>query len=289
MKKIIVLCLSAALLASAGCANKEKEEQLRQAQALAEASREELADAVSDRDQLLSLVNEISSGMEEIKHLENILTVQGAQETPGQREQIRADIAAIQKTLQERRERLADLEKKLKNSSLNNSKLQQTIATLNAQIDSQTAEIRTLRANLDDAKSRIGELDAQVDSLNTTVTAVTAQLDSTDVANTKLTNELNVCYYAIGNKGELKDNKIIETGFLRKTKLMEGDFDRSFFTTADKRTLTTIDLNSDKAEVLTKQPKDSYTIVEVNGHKVLQITNPALFWSLSNYLVIKID
>lgn len=289
MKKIVILCLSVALLATTSCGNKEKDEQLRQAQAVAEASREELADAVADRDQLLGLVNEISSGMEQIKQLENILTVQGTGETPGQKEQIIADIAAIQKTLQDRRERLDQLEKKLKNSNLRNSKLQQTIASLNSQIDSQSAEINTLRANLDAAKTRIGELDNQVDSLATTVNAVTAQRDSTETQNEMLSNELNTCYYAIGNKGELKDNKIIETGFLRKTKLMEGEFDHNFFTKADKRTLTTIDLNSNKAEVLTNQPKDSYTILDMNGHKVLQITNPARFWSFSNYLVVKID
>ncbi len=289
MKKIVILCLSAALLATTACSNKEKDEQLRQAQAVAEASREELADAVADRDQLLGLVNEITSGMGQIKQLENILTVQGAGETQGQKEQIIADIAAIQKTLQDRRERLEQLEKKLKDSNLSSSKLQQTIASLNAQIDSQTAEINALRSNLDAAKTRIGELDTQVDSLATTVNTVTAQRDSTEFQNEKLANELNTCYYAIGNKSELKDNKIIETGFLRKTKLLEGEFDYNFFTKADKRTLTTIDLNSDKAEVLTNQPKDSYTILDMDGHKVLQITNPARFWSLSNYLVVKID
>lgn len=277
------------MLATFSCSNKEKDEQLRQAQAIAEASREELADAVSDRDQLLDLVNEISTGMEQIKQLENILTVQSSGETPEQKEKIIADIAAIQKALQDRRERLDQLEKKLKASNLNTSKLQQTIESLNAQIDSQSAEINLLRANLDAANTRIGELGNQVDSLSTTVTNVTAQRDSTYNSNQQLTNELNVCYYAIGNKSELKDNKIIETGFLRKTKLMEGEFERGFFTKADKRTLTTIDLNSDKAEVLTNQPKDSYTILDTNGHKVLQITNPARFWSLSNYLVVKVD
>lgn len=289
MKKFLILCLAAAMLCTAGCGNKEKEQQLKDAQALAEASREELSNAVADRDQLLSLVTEISSGMEEIKHLENILTVQGGNETPSQREQIKADIAAIQKTLQERREKLAELEKKFNNSKLNNAKLQKTIEALTAQINSQTQEIETLRANLDSAQSKIGALDAQVDSLHATVTDVTAQRDSTSAENTALANELNTCYYAIGNKSELKENKILETGFLRKSKIMEGDFDKSFFTKADKRTLVTIDLNSNKAEVLTKQPKDSYAIVEANGHKVLRITNPALFWSLSNYLVIKID
>ena len=70
---------------------------------------------------------------------------------------------------------------------------------------------------------------------------------------------------------------------------MKGDFDNSFFTLADKRTLMTNDLNSDKAEILTNQPAGSYVISQGNGHKVLRITNPQAFWSLSNYLVIKID
>ncbi|MBO4941968.1 MAG: hypothetical protein J6C95_00885 [Muribaculaceae bacterium] len=288
MKKILTLCLAAALLFT-GCNNKEKEEQLRQAQAVAEASREELADAVSDRDQLLTLVNEISSSMDQIKQLENILSVNGATETPNQREQLRADIASIQETLAQRRHQLEDLEKKLSRSNLNNSKLQETITSLRKQLDSQSGEIAQLRTSLDQAKTTIGKLDAAIDSLNTTVSNVTAERDSTDKQNEELTNELNTCYYAIGTKGELKDNGIIESGFLRKTKIMEGEFDRAFFTKADKRTLTTIDLNSKKAEVLTKQPSNSYSIVDVDGHKVLQITNPALFWSLSNYLVIKID
>ena len=288
MKKIVTLALTALLIASSSCSNKKQEEELRQQQALNEATTEELRSAIADRDQLIGLVNEISTGMDQIKQLENILTVSGKNETPGQRDQILADIAAIQATLTQRRERLAELEKKLNSSNLTNTNLKKTIAQLQGQIDSQTREIETLRANLDEAKASISSLSGQVDSLHSTVNTVVAQRDSTDNANVELTNELNTCYYAIGNKDELKANKIIETGFLRKTKIMEGDFDRNFFTSADKRTLTQIDLNSTKAEVLTKQPAGSYTIDDVNGHKVLRITNPAQFWSLTNYLVIKI-
>ncbi len=288
MKKIITLALTALLIASSSCSNK-KEEELRQQQALNQATNEELRSAVADRDQLLGLVNEISSGMDQIKQLENILAVNASNETPGQRDQIIADIAAIQQTLTQRRERLAELEKKLNSSSLTNSNLKKTISQLQSQIDSQTREIETLRGNLDEAKVHIEKLNTQVDSLSTTVTTVVAERDSTDNANAELANELNTCYYAIGNKSELKENRIIETGFLRKTKIMEGDFDRNFFTKADKRTLTQIDLNSTKAEVLTNQPAGSYSIDDANGHKVLRITNPALFWSLTNYLVIKID
>lgn len=285
MRNLIVLGLAAALVMG-GCSNKEKEEEARRQ---ADASRAELVAAVADRDELLNLVNEISTGMEQIKQLENILSVSGGDETPGQRQQIKSDIAAIQKTLQERREKLEELENKLAASSQSNQSLKKTINNLRAQIDSQTAEIGSLRSNLDEAKATIGSLDAQVDSLNTTVSTVVAQRDSTDQQNVALQNEMNLCYYAIGTKSELKENRIIETGFLRKTKLMKGDFDRNFFTVADKRTLTTLDLNSDKAEILTNQPAGSYVISEGNGHKVLRITNPAAFWSLSNYLVIKID
>lgn len=287
MKKLLVIASIAVMML--GSCSKNTKEQDEVQQEFADATQSELIAAVADRDQLLNLVSEISNDMNQIKQLESILTVSGNNETPNQREQIRADIAAIQKTLEERRELLKQLEGRLAKSNKSNTALKNTIAALRTQLDQQTQEISVLQANLDDARAQIGRLDNAVDSLNTTVTNVTAQRDSTDRRNQALTTELNLCYYAIGTKAELKANRIIETGFLRKTKLMKGDFDRSFFTTADKRNLTTLDLNSNKAEILTNQPAGSYVISQANGHKVLRITNPAAFWSLSNYLVIQID
>ncbi len=289
MKKTLLAGLGA-LLALSACNQKNETEEAHK-QAIADASKVELQNAVADRDQLFLLVNEISQGMDQIKDLENILTVNAnaGGETPSQREQIQADIASIQKALQERREKLAELEKKLNNSTLTNNNLRSTIATLRNQIDTQSNEIESLKTILTAAKARIGELNTAVDSLNTTVTTVTAQKDEAEQQSVDLANELNTCFYAVGSKKELKDNEIIETGFLRKTKIMEGDFDRNFFTTADKRTLTTIPLHSDKAKVLTNQPESSYVIEDVDGQKVLRITNPASFWSLSNYLVVQIN
>lgn len=289
MRKTILAGLGIALLLGA-CAKEDQSEQEHK-QAIADASKVELQNAVADRDQLFLLVNEISQGMDQIKALENILTVNASSngETASQRERIQADIAAIQKALQERREKLAELEKKLNNSTLTNNNLRNTIATLRGQIDSQSSEIETLKGSLNEATARIGELNTAVDSLNTEVSTVMAQKDEAEQQSVDLANELNTCYYAVGSKKELKEREIIETGFLRKTKIMEGDFDRNFFTTADKRTLTTIALHSDKAKVLTNQPEGSYVVEDQNGQKVLRITNPASFWSLSNYLVIQVD
>ena len=289
MKKTLLAGLGALLVLGA-CTQKDESEEAHK-QAIADASKVELQNAVADRDQLFLLVNEISQGMDQIKALENILTVNSTVngETPSQREQIQADIASIQKALQERREKLAELEKKLNSSNLTNNNLRNTIATLRNQIDSQASEIETLKSSLTAANNRIGELNTAVDSLTTTVTTVTEQKDKAEQQSVDLANELNTCYYAVGSKKELKENGIIETGFLRKTKIMEGDFDRNFFTTADKRTLTTIPLHSNKAKVLTNQPESSYVIEGQGGQKVIRVTNPDSFWSLSNYLVVQID
>lgn len=287
MKKLASIAVASLCILSA-CHNKSENTE---SQVQAPTTADSLRVALADQDSLLSLMNEVADGMAQIKQMENILSSSNdlTAESSDRRQQIRNDMQVIQQTLQMRRDRLAELEKKIQNSSSNNATLQKSIATLKQQIADQESTIGQLRGELEKAHIHIEQLTANVDSLNTEVASVTAAKDQAEQTATTLTNELNTCYYAIGNKNELKDNKIIETGFLRKTKIMEGDFDRNFFTRADKRTLTQIDLNSTKAEVLTNQPAGSYSIDDLNGHKVLRITNPALFWSLSNYLVIKID
>ena len=135
----------------------------------------------------------------------------------------------------------------------------------------------------------IEKLSTAVDSLHSTVDTITSQRDAAVLKGTQLENELNTCYYVAASAKELKEHKILESGFLRKTKVMESDFDANFFTKADKRTLHSIRLYSKKAKVLTNQPADSYQIVDNGGQKELRILNPAAFWSLSNYLVVEID
>lgn len=292
MKKLIFSTLAALSLTCTGvllsCNNKSNEE-AQNAQAIQDATREQLAGALADRDSLLSLVNEISAGMDQIKRLENILTIPGNELSTDQRADIRTDIILIQTALEKRRAQLEELESKLKNSDLSNSKLRKTIETLRMQIDSQAAEIETLRINLEDANQHIGRLTQSVDSLSATVDTVTEERDAARLESVELTNELNQCYYVVASSKELKAHGILQSGFLRKTKIMKGDFDQDYFTTADKRDLNSIPLHSNKAKVLTNQPETSYTIVQANGQKVLRITNKDAFWSLSNYLVVQID
>lgn len=291
MKKLVTLAVIATAILSACNGGK-----LREAEAQNEQLKGDLRETLATQDSLLVLVNDISDGMSQIKDLEKIIATPGSLgESASRRDQIKNDMIAIQKALQERRERLAELEKKLADTGGESSTLKRTVSNLKAQIAEQQTEIATLTNQLASANIRIEELNAQVsnlnsdvDSLNTGLTAEREQKEAAQEAATAATNELNTVYYAIGTGKELKEKKILESGFLRKTKVMKGDFDMSYFTAGDRRTLTVIPTHSNKAKVLTSQPKDSYTIMDQNGQKVIKITNPSKFWQLSNFLVIEV-
>lgn len=254
--------------------------------------RDSIRTTLAYQDSLFALINEISDGMNQIKYLEKVAStgVAATGETMSQKEQMKADIQSIQEELKQRREKLATLESKLAKSNNLNQTLQKTIENLKKEIEEQEKTITTLRAELDQANRQIARLDNKVDSLNTTVTTVRREKANVEEEKEAIAKEMNTCYYVIGTSKELKNHKIIEGGFLRKTKIMQGDFDQSYFTTSDKRRLHTINLHSKKVKIMTNHPESSYEISEnADGTKILNITNPGQFWNRSNYLVIQVD
>ena len=290
-KLFSALALCSLVAISSACSKNEQTAKSddQDSQKIAGASKEDLEQAVSDRDELLSLVNEISNGLADIKNLENIVATDGS-ETPAQKAKIRQDIAAIQAALTDRRQRLEELEKKLSSSNVYTSKLSKTIESMKLQIENQTKEIASLTQQLSDAKAEIGSLNNQVDSLNNTVADVSGQRDVAQQEATNYNNQLNEVFIAIGNKKELKENRILEKKFLSKTKILTGDFNQKFFSTQDKRTYEgQVLYGAKKAEIKTNQPKDSYTLSKQGNNMVLKVLNKDRFWSNTSYLVIQIN
>ena len=254
---------------------------------------------------LSTLVNEVSDGLNDIKNLEKIVTNDGlSNETTERKEQVRNDILLIKSSVQDRMNRLAELEDQLtrseakaKYSEEERQTMLNTITDLRKQLTDQQQRIDALTAQLDAAKTTINNLNQKVDSLKTVNNNVTNEnIKAKEEAQKareealKLSNELNECFYAVGTNKELKAHKIIESGFLRKTKVMQSNnIMLSYFTKADKRTLNEINLHSKKAKVLTNHDSQSYGIVDVGGMKVLRIYNHNLFWQYTNYLVIQVD
>ena len=295
MKKIMYLVwLMAGLAILPACqrSNKLEAEALRQ-DSINAALQDSINTANAEKDSLMQLMGDIADGMQQIKELEDIVSVKNLNgETPDRKKQLRDDIVLIQQSINKHKQRLADLERRLKQSTNYNATMQKSIDNLKAQLEDQQKTINGLTEQLAAAHIQIKNLNQSVDSLNTVTKTVTREKEAAVQETKQLTHEvdnLNTCYYVIGSKKELKANKIIETGFLRKTKILEGDFEMSYFTKADRRTLSDIPLHSNKAQLMTNHPKDSYEIVDNGNVKTLHIKDAHRFWEKSNFLVVKVD
>ena len=295
MKKIfylVWLMIGLALMPACKRANQLEQEALRQ-DSINAALQDSINTANAEKDSLKQLMNDIADGMTQIKELEDIVSVNNLNgETPDRKKQLRDDIVLIQQSINKHKQRLEELEKRLKQSTNYNAKIEKSIAMMKQQLEDQQKTINNLTDQLAAAHIQIKNLNHSVDSLNNVNKTVVKEKEKAEEETKNLTNEvnnLNTCYYVIGSKKELKANKIIESGFLRKTKILQGDFEMSYFTKADRRTLNEIPLHSKKAQVMTNHPKDSYEIVDQGGAKVLRILDANRFWEKSNFLVIKVD
>ncbi len=295
MKKLFyfaLLLIGIAAMPSCQHDNRQTDETARQ-DSLSIALQDSIATANAEKDSLMELMGDIADGLAQIKELQDIVSVNNfSSETPDRKKQLRDDIVLIQQSINTQKKRLAALEQRLQQSTNYNNSMKKSIANLKAQLEDQQKKINDLTEQLAAAHIQIKNLNQSVDSLNTVNKTVTKEKEAAQQESKQLTAEvdnLNTCYYVVGSKKELKNNKIIETGFLRKTKILQGDFEMSYFTKADRRTLSEIPLHSKKAEVMTNHPKASYEIVDHGNVKTLHIINAAKFWEKSNFLVVKVD
>ena len=286
MKKLLLLCVSVALLSS--CGEMKRNEALK-------AQNDSLNVALAERDAelegIMAAFNEVLEGFRLINEAENRVDLQsGAMEGASSAQKIREDIRFISEKLRTNRERIAELEKQLDNSKYASAQLKKAIAGLKEELAVKTQQIETLQTELASKNIRIAELDDAVAGLNQNVADLTAEnaAKAAIVANQDVA--LNAAWFVFGTSSELKDQKIISKKFLQKTKVLENeDFNKDYFTQIDIRTDKEIKLYSKDAKLLTAHPEGTYDLVKDDkGQLTLVITNPNKFWSVSRYLVIEV-
>lgn len=88
-------------------------------------------------------------------------------------------------------------------------------------------------------------------------------------------------FFVFGTRDELMKQGILKDGQV----LLNKDYSTKIDIRIDKE----IKLYSKSAELLTSHPANAYELMpDVNKQYVLKITDPLLFWSKSNYLVIQV-
>lgn len=287
MKKILIaIAAVGGMLAATACGNSRFNDEQEKNYRLSDSLQLALANA----DSMFSVLYDVTTGLEQISRLEHLLDAQINAESPSARHDIETQMAAIQKGLIERRKRIAELEAKLGSNAAENSKLRKQLDALRQQIDGQAATVAELTERLTAANYRIETLVDSVSYLQASVDTISAEKAEVEAERNQAVSDLNAVYYVIGTSKELREHSFISGGgFLKKTKVLDGDFDKDYMTRADRRTLTTIPTDAPNAKVMTQQPKDSYRLERsANGTYSLVITDADRFWATSNLLVIEV-
>lgn len=285
MKKLVLLSLCVAMMAS--CSSKKGGEET-QLKAENDSLLMELTQRNNDLDEMMSTFNEVQDGFRQINAAENRVDLQKgniAENAASAKQQIASDIQFISKTMEESKAQIAKLKSQLKNSKNNSAQLRKAIEGLTLELELKTKQIAELQAELAAKNIRIQELDDAVTGLNANVKSLSDDNSSKAKAMSEQDKSLHTAWFVFGTKSELKSQKILKSGEVLKG----SDFNKDYFTEIDIRTTKEIKLYSKRADLLTSHPSSAYALdKDEKGQLTLKITNPKEFWSVSKYLVIQV-
>ena len=280
MKKLFFIACCAAMLVR-GCKDGKNSSDLANMQQ-SDSLNNIIAQKDSEINDLMGTFNEVQEGLRQISDAENRVALAKAGEGVNSKQKIKEDIRFIADQMKKNKELIAQLQKKLENSSLNATQLKKTIENLTAQLAEKEKQLQALREELDKKDIHIAELDESINNLHTNVNNLTTESQKKTETINAQDKQLNTAWYVFGTKKELKGQHIMEDG-----KVMNGNFNKNYFTKIDIRNTTEIKLYSKTAKLLTAHPSSSYSLVrDANKQYTLRITNPQIFWSTSKYLVV---
>lgn len=236
----------------------------------------------------------IAANLAIIKEKENIIAV-SASENPsvGQKAQIVTDLGLVRNLLEENKVKLENLDKKLKNSWYQNSKLKKLVAGLKTQIEQKDVSINALSEKIAQLNVAVDNLNGQVTDLNGTLVALNTENDSKAKTIEEQTTNLNTAHYVIGDIKELKLKQVVtSTGGLLgigATNRLNQKINPDNFNNIDITQTTTIPVVGKKVSLVTSHPSSSYRFEGTDKEiEAITILDPEEFWKASKYLVVAV-
>ena len=281
MKKLLFLAIGLTLITFMGC-----KEDRKVADVAGFSQNDSLQKIIAQKDNeindIMETFNQIEAGFKEINEAENRVSLMKDGEGANRRQQLVENVQFISATMKENRTLIEKLRRQLRESSVKSDNLKKTIENLVAELEEKDNQLHQLRAELDAKNIHIAELDQTISGLNDNVTNLQTESSQKSATIQAQDKQLNTAWFVFGTKKELKEQRIIEGD-----RVLESNFNKSYFTKIDIRVEKEIKLYSKYAKILTMHPSDSYTLEkDANKQYVLRITNPQIFWSTSKYLVI---
>ncbi len=233
---------------------------------------------------MMGILNDVEEGFRAINKAEDRVTIAKDGEAENKQAQIRENIQFIQQRMDQNRSLISKLQQQMRESSFKSEELKRTVSNLIKQLEEKDEQLKQLRAELAAKDIHIKELDQTINDLNTNVSSLKSESEQKTQTIDSQDKQLNTAWFAFGTKKELKNQNILVKG-----KVLQGNFNKSYFTKIDIRVDKEIKLYSKSAKLLTMHPSSSYTLTtDAKDQYVLRITNPQIFWSTSKYLVIQV-
>ena len=281
MKNILMMAMC--LMALASCKQEKVAPALPQNSQVDSLSRiiEQKDNEIND---MMELFNEVEEGFRLISEAENRVNLVKNGEGTDKAQRIRENIQFIQQRLSQNRELIAKLRQQLRESSIKGDQLKRTLDNLVKQLEEKDGQLRDLRAQLDAKDIHIAELDQTISDLHQDVDNLKGESQQKSNTINTQDKQLHTAWFVFGTKKELKEQGILDGG-----KVLQGNFNKNYFTKIDIRVEKEIKLYSKSAKLLTMHPSSSYTLARDSKNQyVLRINNPQIFWSTSKYLVIQV-
>ncbi len=281
MKKLFIFAMCAMALASCNEGAKKAENQAR-------AERDSLNQVIAQKDDeindMMTTLIDIEEGFREITEAQNRVTLAKNGEGTNTKQRIAENFQFIQSMMQQNKDLIAKLQQQVRESSVKGDKLKKVIASLQEQMEKKDQQIVEMKEQLELKNIHIGELKYAINSMKEDAQALQDENEAQSKTINAQDKQLNTAWYACGTEKELKNQQILVKG-----KVLQGNFNKDYFTKIDIRVDNTIKLYSKSAKLLTAHPSSSYTLQpDANKQLTLRITDPQAFWSTSKYLVVQV-
>ncbi|HRD51379.1 MAG TPA: hypothetical protein PKY96_01895 [Flavobacteriales bacterium] len=281
---------SIALVAATACNRGPSEAEL-----AAQAEAKELRTELLSRDSLIADMSrsfgDIEDNLKLMRSTQQIVVSASSEDklTTSQRDRILNDLQMMNGLMQESRDQVAELTKKLDRSRVESGSLRKKLNDLDAELALRDSAIMELKDNLLARDFRIEEINMQLSDLGLEMAKRAATIE-------QLGNELHTAYYAIGTRKELAENGVLQRrgGVLGvgKTSELNAAASNDKFNRVDTRTLERIPLGGEKKKIhfVSEHPTGSFEVVE-EGDKLayIRIKDADSFWRLSHYLVAEVQ
>lgn len=286
MKKIFAVIAAVTAVAFCSC-NRVSQEQYQQATNTNDSL---MTVALQQGNEIYELSTTLRAVSEQLDQINGQLELSNGEDQSlvEKRDRLMQKLATVQRTIQEKQKALDELQQKYGSQLKQNKVLKQTIDRLQGEVAGYQQEISGYKVQVAQNEQRIDELTDTLAQTQQTLTETQEQSEQQQQVIASQDEMLNTGYYIVGDKDALNSLGLLEGGVFAKKRLTTQGFSAQGFTKVDIRQVSSLPLNTKKADILSTHPASSYELqAGADGNLVLTVKNPTDFWSNSRYLVIK--